>query len=72
METQFVKVRSMTDIAVSVLLIGSGFILLIMPTDAGINIIGFFLIFTGIILALSVRSAYKNAKTGEKYKKKEH
>lgn len=72
METQFVKVRSVTDIAVSVLLTASGFLLLILPTNAGINIIGFFLIFTGIILALSVRSAYKNALTGEKYKKKEY
>ena len=72
METQFVKVRSVTDIAVSVLLIASGFILLLLPTDAGINIVGFFLIFTGIILLLSVRSAYKNPLTGEKYKKKEH
>ena len=47
-------------------------VLVALPTGTGVNIAGFFMIFAGIITALILKSGYKNAETGESYKKKEY
>lgn len=67
MEKEFIRVRSVKDIAISVSLIISGAVLLVLPTGTGVNITGFFLIFTGLILAMVLRTAYKDIQTGETY-----
>ena len=72
MEKTFVRVRSIKDIVIFVSLIVIGSVLVALPTGAGINITGFFMIFAGIILALVLKSGYKDEDTGEMYCKKEH
>ena len=72
MEKTFVRVRSVKDITICVSLIIAGGILIALPTGAAVNITGFFLIFAGIILALVLKTGYKDEETGKSYLKKEH
>lgn len=72
MEKEFVRVRSVKDIVIFISLIILGAVLVALPTGASVNITGFFLIFAGLILALTLRTGYKDSATGERYLKKEH
>lgn len=72
MEKIFNRVRSIKDIIIFTSLIAAGSILIALPTGTGINMAGFFMIFAGIILALILRTGYKESESGERYKKKEH
>ena len=71
MEKNFCKVRSIGDIIASLLLILFGFGFIILPGAAAINVTGTFVLIAGIILALAMKSAYKDSSTGELYSKKE-
>lgn len=70
MEKTFNRTRSIKDFIIFISLIVIGSILISLPTSASINITGFFLIFTGLILALVLKSGYKD-ENGENYQKKE-
>ena len=72
MEKTFIRVRSIKDITIFVTLIIIGSVLVALPTGTGINIAGFFMIFAGIILALVLRTGYKDTETGEKFLFKEY
>ena len=72
MEKTFVRVHSVKDIVISLLLIVSGSILVALPTGTGVNVAGFFMIFAGLLLALFMRTGYKDIDSGERYQKKEH
>lgn len=72
MEKTFVRVRSAKDIILFASLIIIGSVLVALPTEAGVNIAGFFMIFAGLIIALLVKTGYKDAETGVKYQKTEH
>ena len=72
MEKTFIRVRSVKDITIFSTLIILGSVLVALPTGAGINIAGFFLIFAGIILALVLRTGYKDTETGERFCFKEY
>lgn len=72
MEKTFVRVRSAKDIVLFSSLIIIGSVLVALPTGAGVNIAGFFMIFAGLIIALLVKSGYKETETGVKYRKTEH
>lgn len=71
MEKTFVRVRSTMDITISASLIILGGVLVALPTSTSVNILGFFMIFAGIILALTLRTGYKDSETGVKFLKKE-
>ena len=71
MEKEFNKARSAQDIIVSLILIVAGAVLIAMPTSTSVNIVGFFMIFAGLILLLVLKTSYKLAGTNETYKKKE-
>lgn len=71
MEKEFSRVRSAQDITISLILIICGGVLVALPTSTSVNIIGFFMIFAGIILVLTLKTSYKLVETGEKFKKKE-
>lgn len=71
MEKEFVRVRSVKDIIIFLSLSILGSVLIMLPTGTAVNITGFFLIFAGIILALVLKTAYKDLDTGIKYQKKE-
>ena len=71
MEKTFNKVRSTKDIVISAGLAAAGCVLVALPTSTSINILGFFMLFAGILLFLMLRSGYKEVETGEKFCKKE-
>lgn len=71
MEKEFIRVRSISDLIAVILLIVSGSVLIALPSSPAVNITGFFLIFTGIILAAILKTGYKDTETGESYQKKE-
>ena len=72
MEKTFIRVRSAKDIIIFTSLVILGSVLVALPTSTSVNITGFFLIFAGLVLALILRTAYKDTETGSKYQKKEH
>lgn len=69
MEMEFYRVRSVRDLIITIILIVCGCLLLCIPSSASINLLGFFLIFTGFILAFVLRTGYKDSKNGETYLK---
>ena len=71
MEKNFIRVRSVKDIVISSILIIGGCILVTLPDSDSLNILGFFIIFTGLILGLLLKTAYKDEETGIRYCKKE-
>ena len=71
MEKTFIRVRSIKDIVIFISLIILGTVLIASPVGEAANIAGFFIIFTGAILAFVLKSGYKDADTNEKYLKKE-
>ena len=71
MEKTFNKVRSTKDIVISAGLAAGGCVLVALPTSTSINILGFFMLFAGMLLFLMLRSGYKEVKTGEKFYKTE-
>ena len=71
MEKTFIRVRSIKDIVIFTTLIILGSVLILLPTGAGVNITGFFMIFAGLILALVLKTSYKDTETGLGYRKAE-
>ena len=71
MEKTFIRVHSTKDIVIFISLLILGGILVAVPTSDAVNITGFFLIFAGAILALVLKTGYKDVETNVKYIKKE-
>lgn len=71
MEKEFARVRSGKDIAIIISIIVCGGVLIALKTSDAVNITGFFLIITGLILSIFLRTGYKDVETGMKFKKKE-
>ena len=71
MEKNFIRVRSTKDITISLTLTIAGGVLVALPTATSVNILGFFMIFAGIILFLMLRTGYKETETGDRYNKTE-
>ena len=71
MEKTFTRVHSIKDILIFISLLILGGLLVAVPTSDAVNITGFFLIFAGAILALVLKTGYKDVETNAKYQKKE-
>ena len=71
MEREFIRVRSVKDIVISSLLLIAGTVLVFLPTSDSINIAGFFMLLTGLLLFFVLKSAYKDNVSGEIFTKKE-
>ena len=71
MEKTFVRVHSIKDIVIFISLLVLGGLLVAIPASDAVNIAGFFLLFAGIILALVLKTGYKDVETAAKYHKKE-
>ena len=71
MEKTFVRVHSIKDIVIFISLLALGGILVAIPAGDAVNITGFFLLFAGAILALVLKTGYKDVETAAKYLKKE-
>lgn len=71
MEKTFTRVHSIKDIVIFISLLVLGGILVAVPTSDAVNITGFFLVLAGAILALVLKTGYKDVETNVKYIKKE-
>ena len=72
MEKTFNRVRSVKDIVISASIIILGIVLLLLSAEAGVDIAGYFFILAGLILLFILKSDYKDAETGIRYKRKEY
>lgn len=71
MNQQFIKVRSIKDIIISSSFILVGFILTLLSLGTGVVLAGCTLIVVGVILALILKSAYREVNNPGTYYKKE-
>ena len=69
MEKKFTRIHTIKDIVIFISLLVLGSILLAVPTSDAVNITGFFLILVGAILALVLKTGYKDIETNAKYQK---
>ena len=58
MEDKFIRVHSIKDIVISSILTITGTVLVIIPSSDPLNILGFFTIVTGLVLAFILKTAY--------------
>lgn len=70
MNKEFIKVRTITDITISSILLIFGIILVALPTSVSINILGAFVFITGILLLAILKTGWQDIKTKERYCKK--
>ena len=71
MNKTFIRVRSLKDIIITLILIVLGVILIVIPESDGINILGFLLAVCGAATAFVLKSQYKDLESGIKYEKNE-
>lgn len=71
MEKEFIRVRSVKDIVITFSLIIVGSICVALPTAQSINVLGFFLVFAGLLLLFILKTGYKDTATGLSYSKTE-
>ena len=71
MEKNFIRVRSVKDICICASLIIGGSILVALPTSPSVNILCFFLIFTGLILTIFMKTGWKDEESGIRFVKEE-
>lgn len=72
MNQQFIKVRSIKDIIISSSVILAGFILTLLSLGTGATLAGCTIIVVGVILALILKSAYREVNNPGIYYKKEY
>lgn len=68
---EFNRVRSVKDVVISLTLVIAGAVLVALPTSVSVNILGFFMIFAGLILVFILKSGYKMEGSKTVYKKSE-
>ncbi len=71
MENRFNRVRSVKDMVISLVILVAGVAFIMVPDSVPVNILGYTLAITGLILFFVMKTAYKDAETGEKLKKTE-
>lgn len=71
MEERFSRVRSAKDITISVLLLVAGVACILVPHSVPVNIVGYTFAIAGLILFFVMKTAFKDAESGEIMKKTE-
>ena len=71
MNKEFIRVRSVKDYTIILTLIVAGAVLSAIQGNTSLSITGCFLVFGGIVLALFLKTGYKDPETGIKYRKSE-
>ena len=67
MNKEFIKVRTITDITISSILLISGIILVALPTSVSVNIFGFFAFIIGVLLLAILKTGWLDIETKERY-----
>ena len=71
MNKEFIKVRTITDITISSVLLVSGIILVALPTSVSVTLLGAFMFITGAILLAILKNGWQDSETKTHYCKKE-
>lgn len=71
MNKEFIRVRSVKDYIISSLLVVGGLLLSMIPESELLAITGCFLVFSGIFVAVLLKTGYMDTETGIKYRKTE-
>lgn len=71
MEKEFCRVRSAKDIIIWSFLVSAGCALVAFPTPVSINVLGLFMVITGMILGFILKTGYRGSESGEMYCKQE-
>ena len=69
MYKNFIKVRSGKDIFISAGIVITGSVLIALPTAESVNILGFLMIFAGILLGIFLKTGWKDEQDGGRYDK---
>ena len=72
MNKEFVRVRSVKDLTITLSLIIIGSIFTGFMESETINVLGFFILLAGILLFFVLKTGYKDPETGIRYTKSEH
>lgn len=72
MEKKFIKTRCVKDIIIFASLIVIGALLSFLSIGIEMNIVGWTLVITGIILAFVLKNGYKDINSGERYQRIEY
>ena len=72
MNKEFIRVRSVRDLVTVASLIISGSICIGFIPSQAVNVLGFFLLFAGLLLLFILKTGYADMETGEKFSKSEH
>lgn len=72
MNKEFIRVRSVRDLVTVALLIIIGSICIGFIPSQAVNVLGFFLLFAGLLLLFILKTGYADMETGEKFSKSEH
>lgn len=71
MENRFSRIRSAKDIIISAVLFAAGVACIVVPASVPVNIVGYTLAIVGLVLFFVMKTAFKDAETGETLKKTE-
>lgn len=71
MENRFNRIRSVKDIVISALLFAAGAVCIVVPDSVPVNITGYTLAIVGLVLFFVMKTAFKDAETGETLRKTE-
>lgn len=71
MKINIVRTRGVRDYLISLILFLGGCVLVALPSSDSVNITGFFLIITGMILVVMLNTSYKEEHCGARFRKKE-
>ena len=69
MNKEFIRVRSVRDLVTVALLIIIGSICIGFIPSQAVNVLGFFLLFAGLLLLFILKTGYADMETGEKFSK---
>ena len=72
MKNEFVRVRSIKDICISLALISIGLLCMLLFESQAVTVFGFFLLLAGLFLIFIMKTGYKDVSTGINYTKTEH
>ena len=71
MNKEFIRVRSVRDLVTVASLIISGSICIGFIPSQAVNVLGFFLLFAGLLLLFILKTGYKDVSSGLSYRKTE-
>lgn len=70
MNKNFSKIRTITDVMISSILLVSGIVLVVLPTSVSVNVFGLLALIVGVLLLAVLKTGWQDTATKEHYCKK--